>query len=147
MKWIHRILCASDFSRASYPALARALALAKAERAALTIAHVMTPVVPMVGGYVSPRLEKDLARGARAHARAEIDKLLTRAKTTGVRVTRLVLEGTPADKIIRAARRRRADLIVMGTHGRGAFARVALGSVAGRVIATASCPVLTVRGR
>jgi nucleotide-binding universal stress UspA family protein len=38
-------------------------------------------------------------------------------------------------------------MIVMGTHGRGAVAKFFLGSVAGRVVATAACPVLTVRGR
>jgi nucleotide-binding universal stress UspA family protein len=46
-----------------------------------------------------------------------------------------------------AARRNRADLIVIGTHGRTGLARLMLGSVASRVVATAACPVLTVRGR
>jgi nucleotide-binding universal stress UspA family protein len=58
-----------------------------------------------------------------------------------------VLEGMAADRIVRAAKGRRADVIVMGTHGRGAVAKFFLGSVAGRVVATAACPVLTVRGR
>ncbi|MGH2628444.1 MAG: universal stress protein, partial [Anaerolineales bacterium] len=55
----------------------------------------------------------------------------------------MLLEGTPADRIVRAARSRRADLIVMGTHGRGGLAKLFLGSVAERVVATARCPVLT----
>jgi nucleotide-binding universal stress UspA family protein len=148
MKGIRRILYASDFSRASRPAFARAVALARAGRAALTIVHVMIPVVPLVGyGYVSPRLEKDLARRVRASAQRGVGRLVTKAKTAGARATSLVLEGVPADRIVRAARARRADLIVMGTHGRGAMAKLFLGSVAGRVIATSPCPVLTVRGR
>ncbi len=48
---------------------------------------------------------------------------------------------------MREARRRRADLIVMGTHGRTGVARLILGSVASRVLALAACSVLTVRGR
>jgi nucleotide-binding universal stress UspA family protein len=98
-------------------------------------------------GYVSPRLEKDLARQARAYARKKVGTLVTKAKTAGARATSLVLEGAPADRIVRAARAQRADLIVMGTHGRGAMAKLFLGSVAGRVVATSLCPVLTVRGR
>jgi nucleotide-binding universal stress UspA family protein len=51
------------------------------------------------------------------------------------------------EQIVRSAKRQRADLIVMGTHGRTGVARFFLGSVAARVAATAPCPVLTVRGR
>jgi hypothetical protein len=53
-------------------------------RAALTIIHVMTPVVPLIGyGYVSPRLEKDLARQVRAGAQKGMDRLVMKAKTAG----------------------------------------------------------------
>jgi nucleotide-binding universal stress UspA family protein len=59
----------------------------------------------------------------------------------------MLLEGVAHEQIARAAKRQRADLIVMGTHGRTGMARFFLGSVAARVAATAPCPVLTVRGR
>ncbi len=59
----------------------------------------------------------------------------------------MLLEGVAHEQIVRAARARRADLIVVGTHGRSGLARFFLGSVAGRVVATATCPVLTVRGK
>ena len=59
----------------------------------------------------------------------------------------LVDAGVAAEQIVRLARARRADLIVMGTHGRTGFTRALLGSVAARVVALAACPVLTVRGR
>jgi nucleotide-binding universal stress UspA family protein len=65
----------------------------------------------------------------------------------GVRATGLLLDGAPHDQIPRAARRNRADLIVIGTHGRTGLSKVLLGSVAERVIRSATCPVLTVRGR
>jgi nucleotide-binding universal stress UspA family protein len=50
----------------------------------------------------------------------------------------------PAERIVRLAKTRRADVIVMGTHGRTGFRRAILGSVAARVVALATCPVLTV---
>jgi nucleotide-binding universal stress UspA family protein len=59
----------------------------------------------------------------------------------------LLLVGLPHDEILRAAKRQKADLIVIGTHGRTGAALFFLGSVAARVIAGSSCPVLAVRGR
>ena len=56
-----------------------------------------------------------------------------------------VFVGRPVAAIVEAAKMRKADLIVMGTHGRGALAHLVLGSVAERVLRTAQCPVLTVR--
>jgi nucleotide-binding universal stress UspA family protein len=148
MKRLRRILHASDFSSASRPAFDWAVTLARSVRAELTVVHVMTPVVPMLGdGYVSPGVLDDLERRARAYAEREMARVASKSRKAGVRVRPLLLEGTPADRIVRAARARRADLIVMGTHGRGPVAKFFLGSVAGRVVATASCPVLTVRGR
>jgi nucleotide-binding universal stress UspA family protein len=82
----------------------------------------------------------------RHQAERELGRLLARARKAGVRATALVLEGTPADRIVRAARAKRANLIAMGTHGRGSLAKLFL-DVASRVVGTAPCPVLTVRGR
>ena len=122
--------------------------MARSNRARLTFVHVIAPFAPAVGeGYVSPRTWDDLERQMRSQAQRELDKLVARARKARVRATSLLLEGPPADRIIRAARARRANLIVMGTHGRSGLARLFLGSVAARVVATAPCPVLTVRAR
>jgi len=148
MKRFRRILHASDFSSASRRAFAQAIDLAKRDGARLTVVHVMAPPVPMVAdGYVSPTVWADLERQVRGHAQKEIGKLIARARQAGVRATGMLLEGTPADRIVRAARRLKTDLIVMGTHGRSGLAKIFLGSVAERVIAMARSPVLTVRGR
>lgn len=61
-----RILHPSDFSSAVRAVFARAVALAKAERAELLLAHVMTPVIPLVGeGYISPKISVSGAHGSR----------------------------------------------------------------------------------
>lgn len=143
-----RILHPSDFSSASRRAFSRAVAMAKAERAQLLLVHVMTPVIPLMGeGYISPKAYDDMERSTRAYGQKEIDKLVAKAKAAGVRARALLLEGTAADRIVRAARSYRADIIVIGTHGRTGLARVFLGSVAERVVGTAPCPVLTVHGK
>lgn len=142
------ILHPSDFSRASGKAFATALGLARGNRAALTVVHVLTPIVPIAGeGYVLPETYEQIEASTRAAAQEQLDRLVAKAKTAGVRGTGLLLTGAPHDQIVRAARSRRADLVVIGTHGRTGLARFFLGSVAARVAALASCPVLIVRGR
>ncbi len=148
MARIRRILHPSDFSSASRAAFKRALELARTSRAQLIIAHVIEPTVPMVGeGYIPPQTYEAIEASARAYAKRGLDKLVKQARKAGVRATTRVLEGTAHERIVRAARGLRADLIVMGTHGRAGLARLILGSVAGRVIALAPCPVMTVRGK
>jgi len=67
------------------------------------------------------------------------------ARKAGVKAMTLLLDGVAHEQIARAARSKKADLIVIGTHGRTGLAKFFLGSVAARVVATAPCPVLTVR--
>lgn len=148
MSRIRRILHPSDFSRASRMAFTKAVEMAGANRAELLLVHVLAPVVPMVGdGYLSPQIYEEIETSARTQAQKQLDALATTAKKAGVRAKTLLLGGVAHEQIIRAARSKRADLIVIGTHGRTGLAKLFLGSVAGRVVSTASCPVLTVRGK
>jgi nucleotide-binding universal stress UspA family protein len=148
MSRIRRIVHPSDFSRASGAAFAKAVDLAKTNRAELLVVHALTSVVPMVGeGYVSPKLYEEIEASARAQAGKQLDALVAKAKKAGVRAKSLLTEGVPHEQITRAARSKRADLVVIGTHGRTGLAKFFLGSVAGRVVSIAPCPVLTVRGK
>ena len=148
MEKVRRVLHASDFSPASGPAFKTALEMAKSNNAELLLVHVLTPVAPIVGeGYVSPKTYEEIEQSARAHGQKQLDGLLQKAKKAGVRATGWLLQGMPHDQIIRAAKSKSADVIVMGTHGRSGIAKLFLGSVAERVVATAPCPVLTVRGK
>jgi nucleotide-binding universal stress UspA family protein len=142
------LLHPTDFSRASRAAFARAVALAREDRARLILAHVVAPPTLVAGeGYVAPATYDAIQDAARRGAERGLARLAARARAAGVRVEPLVLHGLPHEEIPRAARRRRADLIVMGTHGRTGLGRLLLGSVAERVVALAPCPVMTVRGR
>jgi len=146
---IRRILHPSDFSPASGAAFKKAIEMAKAGRAELMVVHVVSPVVPMAAGegYVSPKMYEEIAASTRAWAQKQLDKLLAKAKQAGVRAKGFVLEGSAHEQIARFARSKHTDLLVMGTHGRSGLAKLFLGSVAGRVVAAAPCPVLTVRGK
>jgi nucleotide-binding universal stress UspA family protein len=146
---IRRIMHPSDFSPTSARAFVKAIQFAHLNRARLLLVYVLAPIAPIIGDdYVaSSRMYVDLQRAARAHGKEEIDKLVAKAKKAGVRTSGLLLEGNPAQQIVRAAKSTRTDMIVMGTHGRTGLAKLFIGSVAQRVVSTAPCPVLTIRSR
>jgi nucleotide-binding universal stress UspA family protein len=145
-----RVLHPTDFSKASSGAFTRSLAEARGNGSELVLVHVLSPVIPMAGAgeaYLTPSVYDQMNKTARALAQKQMDRLLAKAKTARVRARGMLLEGVAHEQIVRAAKRQRADMIVMGTHGRTGMARFFLGSVAARVTAMAACPVLTVRGR
>jgi nucleotide-binding universal stress UspA family protein len=150
MRVFRRILHATDFSSASRPALAQAIALARQNRVPLWVVHALPPTVVPLGGdvtYVPPGTYEAIDRSAREHAQKQLQTLVERAKRAGVRATALLLDGSPHEQILRAIRRTRADLLVIGTHGRTGLSKVLMGSVAERLVRLAACPVLTIRGR
>jgi nucleotide-binding universal stress UspA family protein len=145
-----RVLYPTDFSKASGPAFARAVAEARQTRSELLLIHVLAPVIPIGAGgegYISPSAYDQMEKSARAWAQKQMDRLLAKAKAARVRVRGMLMSGVAHEQIVRTANRQKAGVIIMGTHGRTGVARFFLGSVAARVAATASCPVLTVRGR
>ena len=146
MPWARRILHPTDFSAASRPAFRRAVALAKAERAQLIVAHVLPAIVVLPDGYMSPDTWNQLERGERMAAQRQLNKVLAEAKRAGVRARSVLIDiGVTHEQIVRFAKAHRIDLIVMGTHGRSGVVKAILGSVASRVLASARCPVVTVR--
>jgi nucleotide-binding universal stress UspA family protein len=148
MSRIRRILHPTDFSRASTAAFKRAVEMAKANRAQLTVVHVRNPAVPlMADGYVSPKMYDDMEAADRAYAQKHLDAIVAKARKAGARAKGLLVAGVAHERIARAARSSKADLVVIGTHGRTGVAKLFLGSVASRVLAVSPCPVLTVRGK
>ena len=149
MKAYRKILVAVDGSSASNKGLREALRLAKAERASLCLVHVVNEfpafaAMDGMGGAVA-----DLVPALREGGKRVLGKAKAAAAKAGVPAKTLLRErigGPAADWIVREARRQRADLIVLGTHGRRGVRRLVLGSDAEQVVRTASVPVLLVRG-
>jgi nucleotide-binding universal stress UspA family protein len=145
---LRRVLHATDFSRASQRAFAEALEMAEQNKAELVLLHVLTPIANYVIGdhYTDPSLYTRLEETAEREAETGLANLVKRAQKARVKVESMLARGTIHEQILRAAKRCKADLIVIGTHGRTGISKLLMGSVAGRVVSTASCPVLTVRG-
>lgn len=143
MRRFERILVTTDFSPASRPAVSLAMDLAAENRGRLWIAHAVPPIPR---GSV-PRVYREMHEFVRSDAERRLERLAAAANARGVRAEPLLLQGAAPDAVRRAARERRVRLVVVGTHGRTGAARVFLGSVAARLVATAPCPVLAVRRR
>ena len=140
---VRNILCPTDFSDFSRRALAHATALARWYDARLTVLYV-SPLTPAVAGFppmISPITLEPLNR---ERLREEMRSFAEPALSGGVNTDFVVREGPAALEIVEQARAGRTDLIVMGTHGRGGFERLVVGSVAEKVLRKAPCPVLTV---
>ena len=102
----------------------------------------IVPTVPEQ--YLDGVTLNQLDRRVRQWSARQLDKLTDSAKRARVRAAALLRDGDPADQIVRACRSTKADLIVVGTHGRRGLPKFFLCSVAERVVATAPCPVVTV---
>jgi len=143
---VTRILVPVDFSEHAGRALDHAKTLAEKFNASLHLLTVVPDpyVLPNPGPWYVP-LPVDYAEGLQKDADAQLRGLLVPAEQTKYRAEFVVLFGDPSSEIVDYVKRASIDLIVMGTHGRGGLAHAVLGSVAEKVVRTASCPVLTVR--
>jgi nucleotide-binding universal stress UspA family protein len=148
MTW-KTILVPHDFSTSANHAAAIARDEAKLHGGTLVLLHVielphqLSPdaviVPPETGAPISVK------QYAIDSAEAHLQDIADRLAKDGVTARGVVVIGAPVDEINRAIDRERADLIVMGTHGRTGFRHLIAGSVAERVVRSSKVPVLTVR--
>ena len=141
------ILMATDFSEASEGAFQEAVRLARDTGAALRVLHVYQPQTAVAMPFTTAEIYETLDHEAREDAARRLEPWIRRAADRGVAATPLLRRGLPGVEIVDAAVDERADLVVLGTHGRSGPMRLLLGSVASRVVADAPCPVLTIRPR
>jgi nucleotide-binding universal stress UspA family protein len=141
-----RILCGIDFSECSLAAFKYALTLAEGAEAQLTAVNVIewTPIGydPLIG---PPTDMVGYRMAAEADGRERLHQAVVHANTTKVGVDEVVTSGKPHRELLRIARDRGCDLIVLGIHGRNPIDRMFFGSTAEPVVRHAPCPVLTVR--
>jgi nucleotide-binding universal stress UspA family protein len=141
---IQRILVPVVLADTARHVVHQAAWLARRLRAEIILLHVVTPL-----SYPAGLLESGheiTARDLHAHivqrAQEDLDQAL-HPELDGIAVTRVLLRGDPAHEIVKMARDRNVDLIMMSTHGYGAFYRFLLGSVTAKVLHEIQCPVWT----
>jgi nucleotide-binding universal stress UspA family protein len=156
------ILVATDFSDTAAAALAQGVALASATGAKLTLLHViyaekinetllgldameyLTRVMstPTEQAPYSPTLGIERLRDA---AKEKLAEAVANVAGPRLAIETAIAEGRPSEEVLAFANTEGVDLIVLGTHGRGAIGKALLGSVADHVIRQAECPVMVVR--
>lgn len=142
---IEKIVCPVDFSEFSTKAFEYAYSLARHYRAKLLLEHVIQPVAVTYPYYAFPATWTEIDWDMTSSAEKELNKLAQRHARNGLQPEFAVHKGVIPESILSFAEEQRADLIVMGTHGRQGIDRVTMGSVTEKVLRKARCPVLAVR--
>jgi nucleotide-binding universal stress UspA family protein len=144
---IRTILLPTDFSDCGNYALAYATSLARKFAASIICVHVIEPIVPTVGysGMTEPLPIADITEQLEDSAERELPKVAECDECAGLNVEELIVYGDAAAEIVRVARERSVDLIVIASHGRTGLGRILFGSTAEAVVRHASCPVLVVK--
>jgi nucleotide-binding universal stress UspA family protein len=145
---IKRILVPVDFSDVSLEAVDYAAEFGKPFRAELIVLFVVEPIhfatpADLYGPAANMSM---LIEEQRRAAREQLERLSAGLKKRRIKHRALLQTGTAYQGIVDTAKRQKVDLIIMTTHGRTGLSHLVLGSVAERVVRTAACPVLTLRG-
>lgn len=141
----HRIVVPTDFSTCSEEAWRLGRRVAAATGGELILTHVLSEA-PLYGESLMTDL-RHVYEEARKWAEATLETWVAEARAAGLTARPALRTGAAHREVVALATDERADLIVIGTHGRGGVDRALLGSVADRVVRLAPCPVLTVRER
>ena len=139
-----RILVATDFSDSSEQALELAVSIAEQFGSELTLVHVWeAPNYSYAAVLYAP---VDVVAPIERAAVARLEDATTKLKQRFPKANSLLRAGVPWQEVLAAATQTKADLIVMGTHGRRGLEHALLGSVAEKVVRMSGVPVLTVHG-
>jgi len=144
-----RIVVGIDGSPTANRGLKEAIRLAADQKARLLLVHVVDEFLP-VTGFELGTYAGDYIDAMKEVGRKVVERARDLVRARGIPVQTALLEtiaGPAADLIVRQAKRWRADLIVLGTHGRRGLRRLVLGSDAEQIVRTSPVPVLLVRAR
>lgn len=142
---IKTILFPTDFSNGARAAMDHAISLAMDYQAKLILLYVIQDI-SIAEWYIPSTLAVvDLTEDMRKSASQEMDKWIAEVSAKVNDVEKMIARGVPFVEIIKTAKEKSADLIVIGTHGRTGIDHLLFGSTAEKVVRKAACPVLTVR--
>lgn len=138
------ILVALELSPADDHVVQRAVELAKATGAHLSLLHVAAPEPDFVGFEVGPQYVRDhLADTLRSDHR-HIQALAAKAHAQGVKTLGRLVQGPTVDTLLAEAAELPADLIAVGSHGHGALYKAFIGSVSDELLRSGRFPILVV---
>jgi len=142
-----KILVALDDSKHSGLALEFVSRMRWPAGSRMLVVSVVPPMTAaLAAAYGAGANPPGLAQERQDRVEEVISNAEDRLREAGFPTEGRVLEGDPGEELVRASREERADLLVVGSHGRTGLARMLLGSVSSRVVMDAPCSVLVVKG-
>lgn len=140
------ILVGTDFSLCAARAFEIAVSLAASQGAKVHLLHVLVePIQAFDVAGALPYLDVTTQKEWEEATKKRLARTVASAEKRGVPATSEIVWGRPSDALVEAAKKMKASLIVLGTHGRGAIEKLLIGSTAERVLRLSPVPVLTVR--
>ncbi len=142
MATVHTILHPTDFSERSRRAFELACSLAQIHAAKLVVLHVVEVAMVVPGGVMTPP-PPVVPQSEWDQLKAQLEAI--RPENPAVSVEHRMVAGDVSTGVLQVADEIKADLIVLGTHGRTGLGRLLMGSVAEQVVRKAKCPVVTIK--
>jgi len=140
-----KILCPVDYSNASKRALTNAITLTKRFGAELTIIHIFEPIeVRSIGSSINSEEENNIRRDRKE---LEFNNFLDQFNFESIRYNTELKEGIPFLEILRAIKKKKSDLLIMGTTGKTGLSRLLMGSVTEKVTRELPCSFITTKNK
>jgi nucleotide-binding universal stress UspA family protein len=138
------ILAAIDFSDISPIIINKATEISQCFASKLWLIHVAAPDPDFIGYGTGPQTERDWRAKTLKEEHQYLQQQAIELDRKGIDVTPLLIQGATAETILKEAEKLKADLIIIGSHGRNAFYKALVGSVSEEVIRKAVCPILII---
>ncbi len=141
------ILVPVDFSDVTVRVAEAACAIADAFHGRIILLHVEEPEPDFVGFEAGPQQVRVAVAETARESKKELEALQINLAAGGGKVSAYHIQGPVVEKILKQAKEHQADLIVIGSHGHGAFYNLLVGSVASGLLKDAKCPILVIPAR
>ncbi|MBN1664783.1 MAG: universal stress protein [Deltaproteobacteria bacterium] len=142
-----RILVPTDFSKSANKAFEYALMLADQFKAELYLLHIVQEIDHYAGDYsLTKEMVKQFKKNSLDSSKAQLQEVINKyPEAKGVKIITEIKVGIPYQEILYEAEKKKADLIVIATHGKSALIHQIMGSVSERVLRGAECPIMLLR--
>ncbi|MET0027921.1 MAG: universal stress protein [Candidatus Thiodiazotropha sp.] len=145
MESVKNLVVALDLSPASWEIIEQASALySPPEGRHIWLLHIAQPDADFIGYEPSPRSERDVQASTLHHEHQTLQTLAERVRETGAQCTALQIQGAYVDKILEEAEKLNADLIAVGSHGKGVIKQLLLGSTSNTLVRLSQIPILVI---
>ncbi len=138
------ILTAIDFSEVTNAVVKYAIKFAKSYNSSIRLLHIAEPPSAFLGDDFGPQVIRDVKAETIKKEHRQLDAITDQMKSEGIEVKSILVQGSTVEKIIVQAEKSNADIIILGSHGKGVIASAIMGSTCQGVIQKSNCPVLVV---